>query len=298
MKLVSPYPTATRLGSVHPSAGVRAWYEEELVKLIDMMCGECLHDLKQIYHRAPQPVLPITFPFGEMKTQLDALEDRWALTFDQQRFGIAFGVVFRALRHHDLAMFGALQRKKIIIAQVQPNTDGSEVTMDSAESSRPKWADFAIKVDMTDRLKQTIKNQLKDNIGLIKSIPQKFHSDIKRMAQRSIEAGRDVKGFTDDLQEEFDVTRRRAALIARDQNNKMTSMFHRTRQLDCGITRAFWVETFSSIHPREEHAAWSEEGETYDVEIGMTNDNGDQVWPGTEINCGCLADSVIPGYND
>jgi uncharacterized protein with gpF-like domain len=271
-----------------------------MVKLIDAMCDQVTHVLVPMYNRVAQHgyILSMTFPFGELNTELDELEVTWQKAFDHAAFGLAYEANYRALRHHDLAMSGALQRKKIIVAQRLANTDGTEVTMDSAESSRPKWADFAIKFDMTDRLKQTIKNQLKDNVDLIKRIPKKFHDDIRHMTRRSVEAGRDVVGFTNDLEEEFDITRRHAALIARDQNNKMTSMFHRTRQLDCGITRAYWVETFASMHPREEHTEWSETGESYDVEQGMTNEDGDQVWPGTEINCGCLADSIIPGYNE
>lgn len=298
MKLISPSPTATRLGPIHPSAGVRAWYEAEMVKLIDAMCESYSHALVPLYNRAPRPVLPMTFHMGELNQELDELETGWQRAFDDVAFNVAYGAVYRALRHHDLAMWGALQHKKIVVAQRQPNSDGDEVSMDSAESSKPRWKDFDVKFDLTDRLKQTIKNQLKDNVDLIKSIPKKAHKQIRDMARESIEAGRDVVGFTDALEEEFDITRRRAALIARDQNNKMTSMFHRTRQLDCGITQAFWVETFASLHPREEHSAWSDEGATYDVEVGMTNENGDQVWPGTEVNCGCLADSIIPGYND
>jgi uncharacterized protein with gpF-like domain len=115
------------------------------------------------------------------------------------------------------------------------------------------------------------------------------------MAQTSIEHGRDLVGFTKNLEDRFAITRRRASLIARDQNNKMTSAFHRARQLENGILEAEWVHTAASIHPREEHADF--DGQSYPVEEGHDFDDGfGPVLPGEAINCGCLSSSIIPGY--
>ena len=177
------------------------------------------------------------------------------------------------------------------------------VTMDSIADTEHIWRKFAVKFDLTDRLKQTIKNQLKDNVDLISnrrikdgpSIPKKAFGEIRKMAKESIEKGRDVVGFTKNLEDRFGITRRRAALIARDQNNKMTALFHRTRQLDCGITEAEWQHTGASLHPREEHEDF--DGESYPVEEGHDFDDGPApVLPGEAINCGCLSSSIIPGY--
>jgi hypothetical protein len=110
MKLISPYSTATRLGPIHPSAGVRAWYERELCRLIDVMTDAVSHALVPIYNRAAQHghVLPLTFPFGELDTALDEVMAEQQRLFDDAAFILAYGATWRALRHHDLAMWGAL----------------------------------------------------------------------------------------------------------------------------------------------------------------------------------------------
>jgi hypothetical protein len=188
---------------------------------------------------------------------------------------------------------------------------GSGTAHDAALASDAKnknwWDSFAVKFEMTDRMREAVKMNLRDNVDLISSkrikdgpsIPRKAFREIRAMAKESIEKGRDLVGMTKHIEERFGVTRRRAALIARDQNNKMTSAFHRVRQLDNGVTKAMWVHTAASIHPREEHEMWGSEGAVYDVEEGMYSEVDDeQVWPGTPVNCGCLSQSIIPGYED
>ena len=165
------------------------------------------------------------------------------------------------------------------------------------------WSMFEVRFDLTPGMKQAIKEQLRDNVDLISnrrikdgpSIPKKAFGEIRKMAQESVEKGRDLVGFTKDLEDRFGITRRRAAFIARDQNNKMTAAFHRSRQKDCGISEAEWRETFASVHPREEHAEF--DGQTYRVDEGMWSDEAQAyIWPGTEPNCGCLSCSIVPGY--
>lgn len=186
-----------------------------------------------------------------------------------------------------------------------PRVPGRCLAIDSAESSYDDWSDFQVKFDMTPRLKRTIQQQLRDNIDLISTkrikdgpaIPKKSFARLRDMARESIERGRDLVGFTKDLEHNFGITRRRASLIARDQNNKMTALFQRTRQLDCGITKAMWVHTAASLKPREEHEEFDRM--TYSVEEGHDFDDGfGPVLPGEAINCGCLSMPIIPGFEE
>jgi hypothetical protein len=305
IQLHAPGPDPVKLAPVRPSAGVRAWYEKQLTKLVGEMFRDVASELVPLYSRADRegPITWATFPHGEMNHKLSNLEEKWVEICNERALSIAFEAVYMALRHHDLAFADALKKVGI---QVPPPTvlgDRTAVTMDSIADTEHIWRKFAVKFDMTDRLKQTIKNQLKDNVDLISnrrikdgpSIPKKAFGEIRKMAKESIEKGRDVVGFTKNLEDRFGVTRRRAALIARDQNNKMTALFHRTRQLDCGITEAEWQHTGASLHPREEHEDF--DGQSYPVDEGHDFDDGfGLVLPGEAINCGCLSSSIIPGY--
>jgi hypothetical protein len=172
--------------------------------------------------------------------------------------------------------------------------DGKRTVTLGMDAKKDFKKEFRVKFDFTERLRATAQAHIDENVALIHSIPEQFHKRIKRMAWKSIENGRDIVGFTKDLQDEFDITLRRASFIARDQNNKMTVMFGRARRLDLGLDTAIWRHT-ASLHPREEHIDF--DGESYSIEEGMYSEEaGENIWPGTEPNCGCMDETVIPGY--
>ena len=59
---------------------------------------------------------------------------------------------------------------------------------------------------------------------------------------RSVSAGRDLGQMTEELKERYGVTHRRAAFIARDQNDKATANFVRVRQVENGV-KAKWLHS-------------------------------------------------------
>ena len=69
---------------------------------------------------------------------------------------------------------------------------------------------------MRDIMRATIGQQ----VSLIKSIPSQYFTNIESLVMRSVQTGRDLEQLTTDLQEQFGVTRRRAAFIARDQTTR------------------------------------------------------------------------------
>jgi uncharacterized protein with gpF-like domain len=52
-------------------------------------------------------------------------------------------------------------------------------------------------------------------------------TNVEGLVMRSVQTGRDLGQLTTDLQEQFGVTRRRAAFIARHQSNKATASMTR-----------------------------------------------------------------------
>jgi len=182
------------------------------------------------------------------------------------------------------------------------------VTMDKGRipfiQRKDLWGHFALKFEMTPAMRRALAQKLDDNVGLISTralkggtIPRQYFGLVRDCVYHSINEGRNLHHLTEQLHEKLAITRRRAGLIARDQNNKATSLFTRTRQKEVGIDKAQWMHTAASIHPREEHAEW--DGMAYNVDEGMmSQEEGEQQWPGSAINCGCLSMPIIPGYND
>ena len=154
---------------------------------------------------------------------------------------------------------------------------------------------FTVKFQMSKAMRNIINATVNQNVGLIKSIPQQYLSQVEGMVMRSVQTGRDMGQLSKDLQTQLGVTKRRAALIAKDQNNKASSAMQRARQTEMGITEAVWMHSHGGKVPRPSHVKMN--NKRYDVSKGMWDDDeGKYVFPGELINCRCVSRSVIPGF--
>lgn len=133
-----------------------------------------------------------------------------------------------------------------------------------------------------------------ENVALIKSIPEQYLKNVEGYVMRSVQTGRDIGTLTTELHENYGVTRRRAAFIARSQNNQATAVMTRVRQQEAGITKAKWLHSAGGREPRPEHVAFS--GKTYDIAKGAYLE-GKWTWPGVEPNCRCVSVALIPGLD-
>jgi SPP1 gp7 family putative phage head morphogenesis protein len=115
---------------------------------------------------------------------------------------------------------------------------------------------------------------------------------------RSVQTGRDLGQLTKDLQEQFGVTKRRAALIARDRNNKATASMTRVRQVQVGITEAIWVHSGGGKHPRPTHVKAGRDKQRYQVSEGWLDPAvGRNIFPGELVNCRCVSKPLITGLS-
>jgi SPP1 gp7 family putative phage head morphogenesis protein len=150
---------------------------------------------------------------------------------------------------------------------------------------------FTVQFKMTPQVNDVFQATLKEQVGLIKTIPQQYLAKVQGAVMRSVQTGRDIGGLAKELEEHYGVTKRRAQFIAKDQNNKATATIMRARQLELGMTKAVWMHSGAGRHPRPEHVAFS--GKTYDVAKGAFLE-GVWTWPGRECNCRCVSKSVLP----
>ena len=263
-----------RVAPVRPSAAVKDWYHTQLAGLVDAMHQSVMFWVRAAWRRGGLAE-DVIFTQGDLAMDLspakilqgamEKLGAQWRTTFKLGAKGIADGFASKALAHGDQAFRAALRD-----------------------------AGFSVKFQASQTVRDALDALTMDNVGLIKSIPEEYLGDVHGKVARSIAAGRNLRELTDDLQRTYHVARNRAALIARDQNNKATAIVHRVRQREVGVKHAVWVHSGASKHPREEHEAWGAEGATYVVSEGMySEEDGENVWPGTPINCGCISMSVI-----
>lgn len=157
---------------------------------------------------------------------------------------------------------------------------------------------FSVRFNLTPAIKDALDATTAENVGLIKSIPQQYLTQVEGMVMRSVAAGRDLSHLSQDLEKQFGITRRRAQLIARDQNNKATATVQRVRHAELGITEAIWLHSGGGKKPRPSHVKAGRDKVRYDIREGWYDpDEGRHIFPGELINCRCVSRPVVPGFS-
>ena len=257
----TPPPT---LAPVHPNQGVQAQFRRRLLALIDEMQKSVVADITALY------------PGGNPQLAQDAAQDVHRLRWEMDRLGRRWLDRFDVAAKEMAAYFALAAKDRV----------------DSAMAASLRKAGISVRFQVTPAIQEALDATITENVSLIRSIAQQHLGHVEQLVMRSVTAGRDVGGLKKALHEQLGVTQRRAATIARNQNNMATATVCRARQQELGIKRAIWVHSSAGRHPRPEHVAAN--GKEYDVDKGMWLERR-WTWPGREINCRCVSRSIIPG---
>jgi SPP1 gp7 family putative phage head morphogenesis protein len=251
------------LRPVHPNCGIEAEYRKRLNKLIAEMQDSIVYWLSARY-KATGLAQDDSLPANSLQDVMNDLASQW-----QKRFDAGAGKL------------GAW------FAQKTKNYADGSLTNILKESG------FAVEFKMTEPMRDAYQAVIHEQAGLIKSIASQHLQEVQGLVMRSVQQGRNLGELSKELQNRYGVTKRRAALISRDQSNKATATLSRVRQQEIGVTQAVWKHSHAGKHPRPSHVA--ADGEIYDVDNGMYID-GQWIFPGTEINCRCTSQSIIKGF--
>lgn len=263
--ITSPTGKDIPLAPIHPNKGIEMAYRRKLRALVAQMQNSVEYWLHARY-RQNLPEIAQDGAVHDLKKELTELSRQWLSKFDDGAKDLASWFAQKTKSYSDSSM------KKIL-------------------------GDAGISVDfvMNPSMRTTYQSVIEENVGLIKSIPEQYLRQVHGLVMRSVAEGRDLETLTKSLKSRYDISDKRAKLIARDQNNKATSVMTKQRQEDLGLIEAIWRHSTAGKHPRPEHVA--ADGKKYDIKKGMYLE-GEWVWPGTAINCRCVSVPIIPGYND
>ncbi len=172
--------------------------------------------------------------------------------------------------------------------------DAAKMQADRTLFKQVQQANMKVRFTLTPTMQDAYDAVIGEQVGLIRSIAQEHLADVQGLVMRSVQQGRSLGDLTKAIQERYELTRERAALIARDQNNKATATFTRVRHLELAgeDAEAIWVHSAGGRVPRPSHVAAT--GKLYKVKQGMKLD-GVWTWPGVEINCRCVSKLVLKG---
>jgi SPP1 gp7 family putative phage head morphogenesis protein len=252
---------------IYASAGIEASYCKRLECLVDEMNRSILYWLTARWRDNPPQLATDESWDSKLRRTLRALNKRWQDRFDDVSGEWARRFADQVTRHTTARMQDIL-------------TEGRVPT---------------VEFRMTATTRQIVNAVTQENVGLIRSIASEHLAAVNGIVMRSVATGRDLGTLAKELEARFEVPKKRAALIARDQNNKASAVITRSRQAEAGITQAVWVHSDAGRVPRPEHVKWN--GKPYDVAKGMWSEVDNAfVWPGTPIQCRCFSRPVLPGF--
>jgi uncharacterized protein with gpF-like domain len=256
------------LKPVHPNAGIEAEYRAKLDRLVREMSASYVYFLKAQYRETPPHMALDATPAKELQRELSLLGKRWQARIDAAAPKLAEWFTRSASNRSQAAL------KKIL-------RDGG----------------MSVEFRMTAPMRDVLQATLAENVSLIKSIGSEYHTEVEGIVMRSVTAGRNLSDMTNELEARYPITRKRAALISLDQNNKATSNFVKVRQADLGL-KAKWLHSHGGKEPRPTHVDNS--GKLYDPAKGWFDPDPKvrrRIWPGELIRCRCVSVSVVPGFS-
>lgn len=258
-----------RLRPVRPNIGLAIAYQKKIDRLIREMDASVSYWIEAAYSANPPAAMAFDdiLPANALKRAISLLKKRWLRNF--------------ATAAPKLAAYFALA------AQDRTDKQLKKILRDGG---------FSVKFQQTQAMKDIVQATTAENVSLIKSIPEKYLTEVEGLVMRSVSRGRDMGYLSKELQKRYGVTKRRAALIARTQNQMATANMNRVRNVELGITKATWRHSMGGKVPRPTHLA--NNGKTYDIAKGWF-DPHEKRWiqPGELINCRCVSIPIIPGFS-
>ena len=264
------------LPPIRAAAGVEVWYRERLQGLVRDMAQSLLLHLRAAWGRADPSI-----GFAADAANFERRPDR--VTAELKR----------ALRKWGVLWTDKLERASEDIARMFASRN--QRNLDVRFRKILKDAGFTVEFRPTAGAVTAYRAVIAEQVNLIKSIPQKFLTDVQTSVWDTVMRGGDMSALSASIKRNYGVTWRRAAFIARDQTNKARAIMEEARRSELGIEEAVWHHSHAGREPRPTHVDM--DGKRYKIAEGMWDPAVDKyVWPGTEPNCRCSSRAIIPAF--
>lgn len=257
------------LPAVNPNAGIRALYFRKLTALIKAMSRSYEHWLRASYRANPPKMALDALPARELERRLRLLGIQW-----EQRFATAAPMLARYF-----AQSAARQSERVL----------KKILRD---------AGVTVRLTMTPQLRDIMQATTTENVGLITSIQQQYHTQVQGLVMRSVTEGRDLATLTKELRARYPIAEDRARFIALDQNNKATSVIQRERQVSLGLEEGIWMHSHAGKVPRPTHLA--NDQKRFSISEGWFDPDPKvrkRIWPGQLPRCRCTWRPIVKGFS-
>lgn len=259
-------------GSVlNPPDIVEARFRGELDRLVERMQREVTRELYRLYRTPEAKIegLAMDASFASMAARLvKTLQDKFTALWVERAGGLA---------------------------KAWANGISRQAAVSLGQSLKEVSGGVTLKTDtISGTVGDVVKASVKQNVALIKSIPEKYFLEVEGAVMRSIQSGRGMADLQPDLEARYGITKRRAALIARDQTAKATSAINRARMEGLGMKKFEWIHSGGGKEPRHLHK-YELNGKIFSIDNPPIIDErtGQRGLPGELINCRCRMRPVI-----
>jgi len=130
---------------------------------------------------------------------------------------------------------------------------------------------------LEDPVKGIIPNWVKENVDLIKTVPERYFDRLRGDVEAAFSSGMRVETLASAFEDDYGTSKNDAARIARDQVGKLNATVNQARQEALGATKYVW-RTMNDQRVRDEHSL--REGEEF-----SWDDPPEGGHPGEDILC-------------
>jgi len=250
-------------GALRPSQGQIDRYSAAITALLRVMYREYRRELVATFDETPPIIIAQDASIAnKASVALNKLKRRFARLFRER----APQIVENMLKGVDKA-----------------STDTLNVSL------RELSGGITLKTDkMPAPLKQVVQSAIKENVALIKSIGDKYHTQIEGAVMRSLQPGGrgldDVREFLDKYE---GITDRRRDLIAMNQVRRVSAAIQVEKAKSAGVKEFVWRHSRGGAHPREIHERL--DGHVFTMEnLPVIDTDGTRGLPGQLPNCRCF----------
>ena len=156
-------------------------------------------------------------------------------------------------------------------------------------------------IDMPDMfaregIEKFVTASIAKNATLIKSIPSEFIKDIETKIYNGVSSGSAYKTIEesiigiDGITSSFGKLENRVKLIARNEVSTITGQINKQRLQSIGVSKFIW-QSSNDERTRDSHADL--DGQAFSYDDLPTNENGQEIYPSSEINCRCTSIPVF-----
>lgn len=258
-------PKYKKLRAIRPNKGIEMDYRKKLAALIARMQKEAQREILRAYQGEEAQIAADAVPANVLYRLVRGLRDKYQKLFNKKARSLSLWFVNSVDRYTEVALKGALRHYQ-------------------SEKFQQELSDLGLLHDFkrTPALTNAVQSFVHENVNLIKSIPEKYFTEVEGMVMRGIRDGKPFNWVNDEMAKRYGITTRRVVMIARDQNHKATEQLNRTRQLGLGVKRGMWQHATGVKEPRHSHEQAN--GKIFDLDKGLKVD-GEFIFPGEKINC-------------